>query len=65
MYYGFHSFWSSTFVPLLLEDKVARNMLYIEALATVARGTMDVARDTRDKLASLKSKGQKKEVDTQ
>lgn len=47
---------------MLLEDKVARNMLYIEALAIVARGTVDIARDVKDKLASLKSKGQKKEV---
>ncbi|XP_064387805.1 sorting nexin-17-like isoform X2 [Halichondria panicea] len=54
-------FWSATFVPSLLDDKVAKNMLYIEALAAVARGTMEVARDVRDKLAALKSKGQKKE----
>ena len=46
----------------MLDDKVAKNMLYIEALATVARGTMEVTRDVRDKLAALKTKGQKKEV---
>ncbi len=57
-----YSFWSPTFVPSLLDDKVAKNMLYIEALATVARGTMEVTRDVRDKLAALKTKGQKKEV---
>ena len=46
----------------MLDDKVAKNMLYIEALATVSRGTMEVTRDVRDKLAALKTKGQKKEV---
>ncbi len=62
IFLALYSFWSATFVPSLLDDKVAKNMLYIEALAAVARGTMEVARDVRDKLAALKSKGQKKEV---
>ena len=59
----FDSFWDSTFVPTLLDDKVAKNMLYIEALHSVAKGHIDVTMETRERLASMKSKGQKKEVD--
>ena len=57
-----HSFWDATFAPPLFEDKVAKNMLYIEALAAVSRGHIDLSAEVREKLAALKSKGQKKEV---
>lgn len=57
-----NSFWDAVFVPSLLEDKVAKNMLYIEALASVNRGHIEVSKGVLDKLAAMKSKGQKKEV---
>jgi len=46
----------------LLDDKVARNMLYIEALAAVSRGHLELPPGDKDSLTTLKSKGLKKEV---
>ena len=47
-----------------MDDKVAKNMLYIEALAAVSRGHIDLSAEVREKLAAMKSKGLKKEVST-
>ena len=60
---SFWQFLGIDFVPTLLDDKVAKNMLYIEALHSVAKGHIDVTMETREKLAAMKSKGQKKEVE--
>ena len=46
----------------LLSDRVAKNLMYIEAVADVDRGHWEVGRERRGELTSLQKKGQKKEV---
>ena len=46
----------------LLSDRVAKNLMYIEAVADIERGHWEVGRERRGELTSLQKKGQKKEV---
>ena len=46
----------------LLSDRVAKNLMYIEAVADVDRGHWEVGRERKGELTSLQKKGQKKEV---
>ena len=46
----------------LLSDRVAKNLMYIEAVADIDRGHWEVGRERRGELTSLQKKGQKKEV---
>ena len=56
------SFWDPNLVSELLSDRVAKNLMYIEAVADVDRGHWEVGRERRGELTSLQKKGQKKEV---
>ena len=46
----------------LLSDRVAKNLMYIEAVADIDRSHWEVGRERRGELTSLQKKGQKKEV---
>ena len=46
----------------LLSDRVAKNLMYIEAVADIDRGHWEVGRERRGELTSLQKKRQKKEV---
>ena len=46
----------------LLSDRVAKNLIYIEAVADIDRSHWEVGRERRGELTSLQKKGQKKEV---
>ena len=46
----------------LLSDRVAKNLMYIEAVADIDRSHWEVGRERRRELTSLQKKGQKKEV---
>jgi len=48
-------------VSELLSDRVAKNMLYIEAVADIDRGYWEVGREKKAELTALQKKGQKKE----
>ncbi len=56
------SFWEPKFVERLLEDKTARNLLYIEALWAVDRGQLEVSSESEASLAALRKKAMKIEV---
>ena len=57
------SFWDPNLVSKLLSDRVAKNLMYIQAVADVDRGHWEVGREEeRGELTSLQKKGQKKEV---
>ena len=58
------SFWDSKFVPSLLGDRVAKNLLYIEALSSLALEHWEVGNDKLDSLSSMQKKALKKEVYT-
>lgn len=45
-----------------MEDRVALNLLYAQAVAEVERGWVLADMDTRDMLSSLQSRGEKEEV---
>lgn len=49
-------------VSELLSDRVAKKLMYIEAVADIDRGHWEVGRERRGELTSLQKKGQKKEV---
>jgi hypothetical protein len=57
-----HSFWDSVFIKELLDDRVARNLLYIEALSCVTQGQWEVTDDIKKQLSQLQRKSHKKEV---
>ncbi len=57
-----YSFWDPVFLPELYSDRVAKNLLYIEALAAVAAGHWDMPDDIMRELKSLQRKSLKKEV---
>ena len=46
----------------LLSDRVAKNLMYIEAVADIDQSHWEVGRERRGELTSLQKKGQKKEV---
>ena len=46
----------------LLSDRVAKKLMYIEAVADIDRSHWEVGRERRGELTSLQKKGQKKEV---
>ena len=46
----------------MLSDRVAKNLLYIEAVADIDRGYWEVGREKKGELTALQKKGQKKEV---
>ena len=50
------------FIKDLLEDRVAKNLLYIEALSCVTQGHWDIDAEAKKKLSALQRKGHKKEV---
>ena len=56
------SFWVPNLVSELLSDHVAKNLMYIEAVADIDRSHWEVGRERRGELTSLQKKGQKKEV---
>ena len=56
------SFWDPNLVSELLSDRVAKNLMYIEAVADIDRGHWEVGRERKGELTSLQKKGQKKEV---
>ena len=56
------SFWDPVFLPELCSDRVARNLLYIEALAAVSDGHWEIMDDVRKELNALQKKALKKEV---
>ena len=56
------SFWDSKLVPPLLGDRVAKNLLYIEALSSIALEHWEVGNDKLDNLSSMQKKALKKEV---
>ena len=47
----------------LLSDRVAKNLMYIEAVADIDQSHWEVGRERRGELTSLQKKGQKKEVE--
>jgi hypothetical protein len=47
---------------MLAEDRVALNLLYTQAIWEVERGWVLATKDIRNKLSSLQSRGEKKEV---
>ena len=51
-------------LPELLEDRVAKNMMYIEALSSVTNGYWEMIPEVKKQLSSLQKKTQKKEVST-
>jgi len=56
------SFWDLTVETMLAEDRVALNLLYTQAIWEVERGWVLATKDIRNKLSSLQSRGEKKEV---
>ena len=54
------SFWDPNLVSELLSDRVAKNLMYIEAVADIDRGHWEVGRERKGELTSLLKKGQKK-----
>ena len=46
----------------MLTDRVAKNLLYIEAVADIDRRYWEVGREKKVELTALQKKGQKKEV---
>ena len=56
------SFWDPVFIPELCSDRVARNLLYIEALAAVANSHWEIPKDITKQLSTLQRKSLKKEV---
>lgn len=59
---AFLSFWDLTVETMLAEDRVALNLLYTQAIWEVERGWVLATKDIRNKLSSLQSRGEKKEV---
>ena len=57
-----YSLWDPTLLPELLEDRVAKNLLYTEALWYVNLDQWDMAPGMKKQFAALEKKGQKKEV---
>ena len=58
----FFRFWDPTFLPELICDRVAKNLLYIEALSAVTLDHWDISPDISKKLSALQRKSNKKEV---
>lgn len=58
----FISFWDLAVETMLAEDRVALNLLYTQAIWEVERGWVLASKDIRNKLSSLQSRGEKKEV---
>lgn len=56
------SFWNPVFIPKLCDDRVAKNLLYIEALASVKSAEWDMTDDIKKQLSTLQRKGHKKEA---
>lgn len=56
------SFWDPKLVPPLLGDRVAKNLLYIEALSSIALEHWEVGNDKLDNLSTMQRKALKKEV---
>lgn len=54
-------FWDPTFLPELICDRVAKNLLYIEALSAVTLGHWDISPDISKRLSALQRKSNKKE----
>ena len=57
------SYWDSAFDEDLFGDKVALNIIYLQALHEVEKGYVEASQPTRNKLTSLQAKGDKIEVD--
>jgi len=47
---------------VLAEDRVALNLLYTQAIWEVERGWVLASKEVRNKLSSLQSRGEKREV---
>lgn len=59
------SYWDSAFDEDLFADKVALNIIYLQALHEVEKGYVVADQETRNKLTSLQAKGDKIEVSLQ
>ncbi|KAK7863145.1 hypothetical protein R5R35_012761 [Gryllus longicercus] len=55
------SYWDPSYDLELLQDKVALNLLYVQTVADVERGWVLIGTDTQQQLASLQSRGAKRE----
>ncbi|XP_077990465.1 sorting nexin-17-like [Glandiceps talaboti] len=55
------SFWDSAYDDDLLEDRVAMNLLYVQAVSDIERNWTLATKEQSARLESLKSKGSKKE----
>ena len=60
--HALRSFWDPKLVPPLLGDRVAKNLLYIEALSSIALEHWEVGNDKLDNLSTMQRKALKKEV---
>lgn len=56
------SYWDPAYDSELIRDRVALNLLYVQAVTEVECGWVLCNEDVRQKLASLQAKGSKGEV---
>ena len=57
-----YSYWDSSYDDDLLEDRIAMNLLYVQAVSDVERGWTVASKDQQKQLDALKQRGSKKEV---
>ncbi|XP_065911669.1 sorting nexin-17-like [Dysidea avara] len=55
------AFWNNQYIDNLLTDRTARNLLYVEAIASLDGHNLEASPQVRTSLSTLQSKGSKKE----
>lgn len=57
-----HSFWDPTYDEELVDDRVAMNLLYVQAVSDIERGWVLADEDQHRRLTALQAKNSRKEV---
>lgn len=60
--HSFPSYWDPAIDMKLLSDRSTLNLLYSQTVSDVERGWIVTDRDTQEKLATLQSRGAKRDV---
>ncbi|XP_046413987.1 sorting nexin-17 [Neodiprion fabricii] len=55
------SYWNPAYDEELMQDKVALNLLYVQTASEIDRGWISVPNESRDRLASIRARSNKKE----
>lgn len=57
-----YRFWDPSFDDDLLDDRVAMNLLYVQAVSDIDRGWVQADKEQHRRLSALQQKNSKKEV---